>query len=455
MKGMDEIHEIIKKVSPFYKKRGNPEISHRLIYDSFSDSLEPVYFWIIDLMEDLNLDTEKLIDNFTSSPGSGHFAELGQRASVMQQQSTKILGDVNTVLRSVLNIIYDLKDFRIRLQHYDDLKSKDKDKKEAALLSLKQIWMDKVDIQKGNSSIKAMSLGQVGFQTLIDGFLVAKNEKDVNNIDLNERVKRLIKMRISEFNIWLEQSEKELKKRYELEKNYLESQVNSLKLYSRWIKPYLKAAQELEQKEQGRNPDLVKSFNSILLELTLFGKEEIKPPEEFGKIKVKRKYYSCVLVDFYFRGIPRKFTSRGDYTFGGRTEVTFRGYSLNEEEIEKLYQELEKSDMEDVLKLIEGSTGKSLENLKEEINFFLDEKETKKEEIKKEGSNPFLALIGYYNSEKKEVKKEEKVISGKKIRPDDWFEKTHLRSKAIEESKDKTFDVFDKYKGAHDMASYT
>jgi len=253
------------------------EAAHALVYDSSSETLEPVYFFTLDLMNDFGLETEKLIDNFVSSPGSGHFAELGQRATIMQQQGSKILGDVNTVLRSVLNIIYDLKEFRIRLSHYDGLKT---EKKEAAMLALKQIWMDKVDITKGNSSIKAMALGQAGFQTLIDAFLFVKEIKDVDKVDLNERVKRILRPRILEFNDWLVHSEKELRKRYELEKTYLKSQVNSLKLYSRWAKPYLKAAQDLEMKEVGREPALVKAFNTILLELTLLGKKKLKVDEE-------------------------------------------------------------------------------------------------------------------------------------------------------------------------------
>src|SRR3990167_798840 len=127
---------------------------HKIVYDSSSETLEPLYFWTVDFMENRNLSPEKLIDNFASSPGSGHFAELGQRATIMQQQGTKILGDVNTVMRSVLNLIYDLKEFRIRLEHYDHLKDKDSSTLDAARLSLKQIWLDKVDSVKGNSSVK-------------------------------------------------------------------------------------------------------------------------------------------------------------------------------------------------------------------------------------------------------------------------------------------------------------
>ena len=180
-----------------------PASKHELVYDSSSETLEPVYFFILDLMNDLGLETEKFMDNFSSSPGSGHFAELGQRATVMQQQGSKILADINAVLRSVLNIIYDLKEFRIRLSSYDALKS---EKKEAAILALKQLWMDKVDINKGNSSIKAMALGQAGFQTLIDAFLFVNDLKEVDSVDLNDRVKRILRARVLEFNDLLSHS---------------------------------------------------------------------------------------------------------------------------------------------------------------------------------------------------------------------------------------------------------
>ncbi len=456
------IPEIIKDISPYYKKKEEPEVKHTLVYDSSSETLEPIYFFILDLMNDFNLETEKLIDNFTSSPGSGHFSELMGKATRMQEEGMKMFGTINTVLRSVLNVVYDLKEFKIRLQSYDDLKSSDK--KDAAILSLKQLWMDKVDIQKGNSSIKAMALGQAGFQTLIDAFLVSKDEKDVDKLDLNDRVKRILKPRVHEFNIWVQESEKELRKRYNMERTYLKSQVNSLKLYSRWAKPYLKAAFGLEQKEQGRNPELVKTFNTILLELTLIGKSKVKVkdsaiegklPLDFRKLKTKRDYYSCVLIEFKFRGIPQKIMQRGDYVFGGRTEVSFSAYALNSDELEKLDKELDDSDIGDVLKLIEGSTTESLDQLQEEINSFLEEEE-KEEEKKKpaDTSNPFLAIIGHYDkSEKPKEKKTEK--KDKPMKKDDWIEKTHLRTLAAETASKNAFDLFDIYKKAHGMVSFT
>jgi len=468
------VSDIIQEVIPYYKKKGGPDAEHKLVYDSSSEGLEPIYFFIFDLMNDFGLGPEKLVDSFVSSPGSGHFQELGTRATIMQQQGAKILGDVNTVLRSVLNIIYDLKEFRIRLQSYDDLNSKDKSRSEGAVLSLKQIWMDKVDITKGQSSIKAMTIGQAGFQTLINAFLIVKDEKDVDRLDLNDMVKRIVKHRIHEFNIWLDQSERELKKRYELEKTYLRSQVNSLKLYSRWAKPYLRAAQKLEMKSNNvdREGALVNAFNTILLELTLLGKSKIKIedealtgelPHDFKKMKMRKDYYSCLLVEFRFRGIPQRVGGgqQSHYAFGGKSEIKFKSYALNEDEIKKINFELEKSDLGDVLGLVEGTTSESLGQLQDEINFFLEEKDMEKSSGSGGKSsndvNPFLALIGYYDRPEKQSEKK-KPMNEKKdmpLMPDNWIESQHLRPLAASKAEETAFAIFDIYKKAHGMASFT
>lgn len=462
------VSEIIGEISPYYKKKGSPETEHKLVYESSTDTLEPIYFFILDLMQDFGLAPEKLIDNFSSSPGSGHFAEIGQRATIMQQQGAKILGDVNTVLRSVLNLIYDLKEFKIRLQSYEDLKSSDPKISEAARLTLKQIWLDKVDINKGNSSIKAMALGQAGFQTLLDAFLIAKDEKSANEIDLNERVKRIVASRVGEFNYWLKHSEAELRKRYNLEKSYLKSQVNSLKLYSRWARPYLVAASRLQGKDSKRDPNLVNIFNTIMLDLTLLGKHKLKVkeaalegdlPKEFTSEKfqkfVKRSYYSCILVEFQFRGIPQRVAQQSHYAFGGKAQVVFKGYALNDDEIKKLNEELDKSDLENVLNFVEGTTEESLGELQKEIQDFLDEKdiEAKPQEAPKDSSNPFLALFGFYNKKAKSPKKKEKKIEN--VENDTWLEKEHFRKLMAKKADETAFKLFEIYKKAHGMPAYT
>jgi len=458
------ISEIIEEVSPYYQEKKEPEAEHTMVYDSSSETIEPIYFFILDLLNDMGLAPEKLIDNFSSTPGSQHFSETGLKATAMQGEAIKIMGGINNLIRTIIQIVYDLRDFKIRLQSYDD--SKDEKTKEAAILSLKQLWMDKVDIAKGNSSIKVMGLGQAGFQTLIDAFFFSKTVEDVNKLDLNDTVKRILKPRVMEFGIWLKESESELRKRFEIQKNYLKSQVNNLTLYSRWLKPYLLATQQLERQESGRDASLVNMFNTIRLQLTLLGKQKLDVkksalsgdlPLDFQEEKfiktLKKDYFGCILVDFTFRAIPKQ------GTFVGKSEITFKAYSLNQNELDKIDEEINKSDIGDVLKLIKGATTESIDQLQKDIDFFLED--TKEDEKKKkagEDVNPFKALIGGYDKSEKPTKKEGEKQDIKKeiiIKKDDFIEKQHLRTLTALNAKEMAFALFDIYKKAHGMPSYT
>ena len=93
--------------------------------------------------------------------------------------------------------------------------------------------------------------------------------------------------------------------------------------------------------------------------------------------------------------------------------------------------------------------------MQDEINFFLEEKSPEEEKaMMKDGSNPFFALIGMYDKSEKKQPKEETKKSEKCI-PDSWVEKTHIRALASEKAIETNFSLFDIYKKAHGMASYT
>ena len=82
----------------------------------------------------------------------------------------------------------------------------------AALPELKVIsrcgtGMDNVDIKRGRGSINMMAQ-DLQFVTLRDAFMTVKTLKDVDKIDLNDRVKRILKPRLAEFLEWKTRSEK-------------------------------------------------------------------------------------------------------------------------------------------------------------------------------------------------------------------------------------------------------
>jgi hypothetical protein len=430
----------------------SPVEQHKLVYDVFSQSLEPIYFWILDYVNEEFSSSEKLVDNFVSSVGSSHFSEMGGKQTRMQDEAMKIFGNVNTVIRSVLNIIYDLKEFKIRLGHYDALKSKNTGVKNAANLSLKQIWLDNVDIKRGNSAIKAMSQ-QFDYVTIIDAFMSSRTLEDVSKLDLNDRVKRILEQRISEYIAWIDASEKELRKRFEIERVYLKSQVSSLKLYSRWLKPYLKSARDLEQRME---PDaaLVNSFNTNLMELVLLAKGKYDPigdiqrgelPSVFKKLKL-RSYSPLTIIEIKFRSVPERATQQGGYGFRGRVEITFTSFALNSDELSILKEEIEKDDFGDMYDAITGATDRSLDEIRWDIEELTGESvnEVKKEES--EDVNPIGSLFSF-------LRKSKKSDSKGGIVKDNEYEKV-IRSQAILGSRWSCRKMYNDFKKSNEMPAF-
>ena len=450
----------------------NPIEKHSLTYESMGTNLESVYFWILDKMTELYSGrTYKLIDNFIASPGSAHFAEMGQRAVRMQDEAMKILGGINQVIKSILNLIYDLRDFKLRLSDYDKLKSDDEEQKKAAVFSLKQIWMDTVDVKKGNTSLKGMAFGgqTPQFVTLIDAFMAAESLKQIGKLDLNERVKRILKQRYQEFETWVKESEKELRKRFELEKTYLRSQYNTVQIYSRWLKPYLNAAKSLEQSAQATS-SLVNTFNTSLMELSIMGYKPFDPwedllqsgemPQEFSEKALKEKFYQVIIVDFKFRSIPERTQQQGGgYTFKGTVDINFTSYALNDDEVEQLKKEVEKDSFGDVLESLGGLGEESLDKIKDDVEEFLSEDEEKEEEKKKskdDDANPFTALFSFVPElikavkDIKESKKKDKKDLSNGMPKDSYIQKA-IRSATAIAARDRCANIYGLYKKLNGM----
>lgn len=492
--------KIIAEVSPYYAHKKSlvgkvfgeeiPANVFKLSYSSSAEGMEQVYFWLLDFMDGtLGGHVEKIADTFQSTVGSGHFSELMGKATRMQEEGMKVMQTIGVLIKSVINIIYDLKQFEIRLNDYKIASGKDpKVTKESGIMALKQTWLDNVDIKRGNSSMKAMTFSQQGaFVTLLNAFFMVNSEEDIKKADLNEIVKRLLSQRLQEFLQWKDLSEIELRKRYDIERHWLKSQVDSLNLYSKWATPYFEAAESLRQDQDRTSPDLVNAFNSIVMKLILFKCDKInientvndrdfttKIPRSLIKLAEKEKirsFFSCNIIEFRFRGIP---TREGQhYSFGGRTDVVIRSFGLNEEEVALFKDRLKKSELTTALKLAQSVTQDSLKEIEKDIEYFTktvderDKTEEKKEENKSD-VNPFSALLGFgtlwgnsSNKDKEKTEKEEKEAKDKEkfeklkkngVRSDNYYEKI-LRNLAELKSKKTAFTLYDVYKKSHGMGS--
>ena len=371
-------------------RKDSPITEYKLTYDALNEGIEPIYFWILDFMQEkapagLGLEVHKSQEAYEASVASGYYGEMGQRATIMQGKGAEYLGAINNVIKSLLNLIYDLNEFKMRLVLYEELKGKDEDKKLGANYALKGIWMDSVDSRNGMGSINSLAQ-QLNFTEIRDWFMFCKDMETAKRVDTNERVRRILIKKLHEYWEWLKLSESELKKRYTIEKAYLRSQKDTLKLYATWAKPYLLAAKKLHMKEFN-TPDIVSVFSNMQVELALYGKKSYDGKSahpSFKDLKIEKKYYEVVEVTMNFRSVPQVYQSQGgrQYIHGGKSTIFFRGYILDDNEM-KAYDEHE---LYESFELIEDWVGDSLKVIEEEIQKYLIEDEPKTAEEKKEES---------------------------------------------------------------------
>jgi hypothetical protein len=482
-----EIEQYLAKINSKYfdGKDPAPLWQHDLTYDSSVETLEPIYYWILDFSKGNGYDITKIADNFLAAPGSSYFADLSGRATRMQEEGMKILGAVNMVIKSVINILYDLKEFEIRLKAYESSESKNPREKQAGTLALKDIWMSNVDIKRGRGSINQMTY-ELGFTTLRDAFMKADSVEDIEKMKalLNERVRRVLKPRIAEFFEWKDRSYDELKRRYNIEQAYLKGQVDTLKLYSSWVRPYIKAAEQLKMTETAGfglgPPELISAFGTMMLNLSLMltkkmdVKDEVENknlPEKFKKA-VMRNFCQLVFIDFAFRTYPTQ-----QFPHAGNVLVSFRGYAVNDEELLLLKEKMRKDILDSVLGLSQNLSTETLKQLEDEINYYLKrgEEKEKKGEKKPEASifsGIFKDLMKSFTPERKEMElmtaediakkakkeEEEEMKKAEKIRKEggvkpDTYEEEVVREYTELKAADYCFSVFDKFKKSRGMAS--
>jgi len=436
-------------------------VQYKILYDSIGEGAEPIYFWLLDFLRSpsptgLGLSVSKSEEGFEASASSAYFGEMGQRASVMQDRAISLMERIHMVVRTIINLIYDLKEFKIRLDSYEEIKSDDKNKREAAELSLKGVWMDQVDIKQGRGSINGLSTLQGSpFTTLRDAFLVARSLKDITDkkegLDLNDRVRRILSKKYAEYEKWRNYSEKELRKRYNIEKNYLRAQVNSLKIYTKWVRPYLKAASKLGMKDFN-SPDIVTAFNNMELHLTLIGKKLIKPTSVFKDYKdIKNGYFACVWADIKFVSIPQAYRgqSGSNYIHGGKTEINLSAYVFSEEDMKLI----EKQETNEDFELAESLTNISLKELAEDIDSILSENKPKKESQKKQSfqnplGNPFKGLIDTIKDLNKGISSATKPSSASSFKSD------KVKKEAQDKAKTFCFTAYNVYKKTHGMIAW-
>ena len=454
-----------KEIEKLYSEKilkGNQLRSLKIDYDSFGEGLEPIYYWTLDAMRNpklIDYKVSKASDYFAASEASFFYGDIGARRTALEKRASELIGTINMVIKSVINLLWDLKEFELRLQHYEDFKA-GSEKKTTADMALKAIFLTEVDTKKGRAAINMLAQ-DLNFITLRDAFMAARKPEDVDGMDLNERVKRVLKPRVAEYLKWVELSGKELKSRFSIEKTYLKSQVSALELYTRWAKPYLVATNKLMPKESPTEPeDLISAFDVSKIFIELLGKKEAKltmtqaPGSPTIELPDEEKVFQCVEVIFHYRTVPGA-VERGHFIHKGRVRIDFSAHVMQAKHLKLLEQKKE----DELLKFVSGMTGDTLAAMRDDLNKYLEEK-PKEEEKKKEFKVPGVEAAREVAKAVRDAAKpfKEAMEGIKKLIPagpgfKEWDLK-RVKKSAEENAKKDVFKLYDTYKKMHGMYTW-
>lgn len=380
-----QVKEKFKKVESIEAIRGNfepkklietsyPKPLKRkfLVYENFGLSIEESYFWIKDMLADFGfIETEKLVDTFTTSEQSAFFGSGQVRLGAQQDKAASYLGIVGKMVKEMFQIVRDIRLYEEREEMYKRAKQGD----DSAEKALKGTWIDFID--NGPQGVKASSVygmaSQLGYAVLPDLFFAAppnlKQEdldKYIKNLDFNDKVKAVLARKLSLFIQWRDATGKEIAARKNFTIKYLRQHYNSIKLYMNWIKPYLRNIKRLGMDAENQlSADIVGAFEGAVLEIEFLAKKPAAKPGD---------PIPCALATFRLRTRPvmnyGPDNQRGPSHIG-RMEMTLRSYVWTEDEINAFKKIKQEEDFE-MLKSIDESIEDSMKFLEDDLKKYLE-----------------------------------------------------------------------------------
>ena len=364
---------------------------HTFIFDTTQEGFEHTYFWLLDFISGKGYKVNKTQDYFIASELGNLYQQAGTMRTAIEKRASELLQTVGILIKSIVQLLWDLKEFDLRLKIYEKyFKGKGKEKDEGAL-GLKAIYLTEVDVKKGRGSINVLTT-DANFATLRDAFMIAKSSDDVDKLDLNARVKNILKPRLGEYMDWAKRSYEELSSRRKIEKAYLKSQVNALKMYTAWAKPYLIATNRLMPPEKYEtDADVISGFNVTKVNVSIRGKKEYKPAPTstiiLPELK-KNKVFQVLELTFKYRSFPERIrTPQGQATgFRVRLEVKITPYVFTQDQLDKL----EIKEEAEVWKFA-NLTQESIDAIRKDLELY--EAEEKKEEKGKEKPKVELVFV--------------------------------------------------------------
>ncbi|MFH1592779.1 MAG: hypothetical protein ABIB47_05425 [Candidatus Woesearchaeota archaeon] len=442
-----------------------------LVLESMQGGVEPHYYWMLRFLRSTNAfglgfkDVKKIKDIYTAAEASSMWGSQEQRKGLQQDKVSQYMATVGKLIKDTFQIIRELRILDERLTLYDEYNAygKGENERSSGAVALKGTWIDLVEGGTKNPASVYGLASQVGFATLPDLFFIVhpkkiedvdKEVKKLKSRGINRKVREVLGRKLKQFIIWKEKTENELRTRKNFVLKYLRMHFNNIKLYTNWVKPYLKAIKMLQSQSSEGNPDVSAAFETsqVELELLAVGEKYVEQTPEGFDVEYKfKKYFACLRLVFNHVALPQMAFQR-EYQRGpvhaGRTEIKIIPYVLTKKQIDEYQAAVDRKSFEDIEDLIPSIEG-SLSAIGDELQKYLEEAgEVQKKEEKKDKQTegiltPFTSVFRGIG----DIFKKEKSSSGEEIEKPRKGEKQAAEAMA----KIQAFTIYDIYKKAHGM----
>src|SRR3989338_3478248 len=254
------------------------------------------------------------------------------------------------MLKALFQIVRELRVIDERIGYYKHTFNRKSDEETAGSeITLKGVWVDQVEGGTKNAASVYGLAQTVGFSVLPDLFfrirgndvggdkvkpeeydafvqkVVEDVDRKVNTMEgFNEKVKEVVKRKLTQYYEWKLRTYKELDARRKFTLKYMRQHYDTIKLYMGWIKPYLRNIIRLQMAERllhgERAKDLITAFEGSLIEVEVLA---VKHQES-------KKFHPCVLVNLFHRTTPSMVYVQEGYQRGpghtGKFDMVLRGY---------------------------------------------------------------------------------------------------------------------------------
>ncbi len=342
----------------------------KIVLESMGSGVEKYYFWLQRFLKEepdhgLGFNVEKIKDVYGASAGSSFQSQIGTKASAIQQQLSNYLTQIGQLVKALHPQVRELRILDERIGYYNDSLKGD----EAAEVALKSTWIEQVEQGMQNPNSVYSLARTVGFVTLPDLFFRI-NVKSANEVDkaikadelsknIPTKLRDILAKKLYAYYRWKETTERELKQRRDFAIKTLRQHYNIIKMYTSWLRPYMKTLRQLEMRSNMYDADIVNVFETSKIELELLAT---------GKGK---KYMPCIRVQMTFITRPElSYTKDGQKqpTHVGRTEITIEPYVVTTEQIEDYKKSLDDQEIDFV-----ASIDESMMALREDMVKYLRE----------------------------------------------------------------------------------